>query len=74
MGQLIVRNLDEELVLALKRRAARHGRSAVALHLALWAGASAGGLTLPIRSLRWTALPLMRCSDLNGPRYGPGHD
>lgn len=32
MGQLIVRNLDEALVLALKRRAARHGRSAEAEH------------------------------------------
>ncbi len=32
MSQLIVRNLDEALVLALKRRAARHGRSAEAEH------------------------------------------
>ncbi len=35
MGQLIVRNLDDELVLALKRRAARHGRSAEAEHRAI---------------------------------------
>lgn len=32
MAQLIVRNLDETLVRALKRRAARHGRSAEAEH------------------------------------------
>ena len=32
MAQLIVRNLDEELVRALKRRAARRGRSAEAEH------------------------------------------
>jgi len=32
MKQLIVRNLEERVVLALKRRAARHGRSAEAEH------------------------------------------
>lgn len=32
MAQLIVRNLDEELVARLKRRAAEHGRSAEAEH------------------------------------------
>ena len=32
MGQLIVRNIEAEIVLALKRRAARHGRSAEAEH------------------------------------------
>ena len=32
MAQLIVRNLDEELVLRLKRQAAEHGRSAEAEH------------------------------------------
>ena len=35
MGQLIVRNLEDGLVLALKRRAARHGRSAEAEHRAI---------------------------------------
>lgn len=35
MAQLIVRNLDEETVQALKRRAARHGRSAEAEHRAI---------------------------------------
>jgi len=35
MSQLIVRNLDDSLVLALKRRAARHGRSAEAEHRAI---------------------------------------
>ncbi len=32
MANLIVRNLDESLVRALKQRAARHGRSAEAEH------------------------------------------
>lgn len=32
MGQLIVRNLADELIEALRRRAARHGRSAEAEH------------------------------------------
>jgi antitoxin FitA len=32
MGSLSVRNLDDELILRLKRRAARHGRSAEAEH------------------------------------------
>ena len=32
MSQLIVRNVEHEIVRALKRRAARHGRSAEAEH------------------------------------------
>jgi plasmid stability protein len=32
VAQLIVRKIDDSLVLALKRRAARHGRSAEAEH------------------------------------------
>ena len=32
MAQLVVRNLDEDLVLRLKLRAAEHGRSAEAEH------------------------------------------
>lgn len=32
MSQLVVRNVGEEIVRALKRRAARHGRSAEAEH------------------------------------------
>ncbi len=35
MGQLIVRNLDDDVILALKRRAARHGRSSEAEHRAI---------------------------------------
>jgi len=31
-GSLSVRNLDDDLILRLKRRAARHGRSAEAEH------------------------------------------
>jgi plasmid stability protein len=32
MSQLVVRNIENELVLALKRRAAKHGRSSEAEH------------------------------------------
>lgn len=32
IGRLLVRNLDDELVAKLKRRAARHGRSTEAEH------------------------------------------
>lgn len=35
MAQLIVRNIDEKVVRALKKRAADHGRSAEAEHRAL---------------------------------------
>ena len=35
MKQLIVRNVEEEIVRALKRRAASHGRSAEAEHRAI---------------------------------------
>lgn len=35
MANLIVRNLDADLVKALKQRAARHGRSAEAEHRAI---------------------------------------
>ncbi len=35
MAQLLVRNIDEGLVRALKRRAARNGRSAEAEHRAI---------------------------------------
>lgn len=39
MAQLVVRNLDDKLVEALKRRAAEHGRSAEAEHRAILAEA-----------------------------------
>jgi plasmid stability protein len=35
MANLVVRNLDDRIVKALKRRAARHGRSAEAEHRAI---------------------------------------
>lgn len=35
MGSLIVRNLDDDTIAALKARAARHGRSAEAEHRAI---------------------------------------
>jgi antitoxin FitA len=54
MAQLIVRNLDEELVNALKAQAAAHGRSAEAEHRAILYAALLGptaGKTL----LEWLA-------------------
>ena len=39
MANLVVRNLDQRLVDALKQRAARHGRSAEAEHRAILAAA-----------------------------------
>ncbi|MBE0595510.1 MAG: hypothetical protein IH616_24240, partial [Gemmatimonadales bacterium] len=39
MPSLIVRNVDESIIRALKKRAARHGRSAEAEHRALLAEA-----------------------------------
>lgn len=47
VAQLIVRQLDEELVLALKRRAARLGRSAEAEHREILREALAGELERP---------------------------
>lgn len=38
MANLVVRNLDQRIVDALKQRAARHGRSAEAEHRALLEG------------------------------------
>jgi plasmid stability protein len=35
LGQLIVRNLGDDVILVLKRRAARHGRSSEAEHRAI---------------------------------------
>lgn len=49
MAQLIVRNLEEELVEALRIRAARHGRSAEAEHRELLREAL---LRTPTRSLK----------------------
>lgn len=41
-GSLHVRNLDDDLIARLKRRAARHGRSAEAEHREILRQASAG--------------------------------
>ncbi|MBV8089833.1 MAG: hypothetical protein JO139_09715 [Alphaproteobacteria bacterium] len=41
-GSLSVRNLDDDLILRLKRRAARHGRSAEAEHREILRQALAG--------------------------------
>lgn len=43
MAQLLVRNLEDEVVAELKRRAARHGRSVEAEHRELLRSALVGG-------------------------------
>jgi antitoxin FitA len=47
MGQLIVRSLADDVVLALKQRAARHGRSTEAEHRAILRDALAADLAHP---------------------------
>lgn len=47
MSQLIVRNIEKEVVLALKRRAARRGRSAEAEHREILREVLAGDLDRP---------------------------
>ncbi len=47
MAQLIVRNIDDQLVSELKRRAARHGRSAEAEHRAILRQVLGGGPAEP---------------------------
>ena len=44
MGRLSVRNVDDELIRRLKRRAARHGRSAEAEHREILRQALSGDL------------------------------
>ncbi len=59
MAQLIVRDLEEELVLKLKVRAARHGKSAEAEHreiLRQALGAGAAARTLKQRLLEMPAV------------------
>jgi antitoxin FitA len=51
MASLSVRNLDDELVLRLKRRAARHGRSAEAEAREILRGALTGEAEIDFDSL-----------------------
>lgn len=57
MSQLIVRKLDGELVRALRRRAARHGRSAEAEHRAILREALAGDMDRPAFKDFLTSMP-----------------
>jgi antitoxin FitA len=50
MAQLIVRNIEQELVDALKIRAAKHGRSAEAEHRELLRHALLRGTATPLKS------------------------
>lgn len=50
-GSLHVRNLDDELITRLKRRAARHGRSTEAEHREILRHALAGEVETPFDKL-----------------------
>jgi plasmid stability protein len=53
MGSLIVRNVDEDVIVRLKARAAAHGRSAEAEHRDILRQAlNAGSSDLPFGALR----------------------
>jgi plasmid stability protein len=48
MAQLIVRDIDEDIVAALKARAARHGRSAEAEHRRILEAALGAGADISV--------------------------
>jgi antitoxin FitA len=57
MGQLLVRNVDDDLILRLKERAAAHGRSAEAEHrIILERALCSGGESFAERAARWRRL------------------
>jgi antitoxin FitA len=57
MGQLLVRNLDDDLIRRLKERAAAHGRSAEAEHRAILERVlRPGGEDFVERAARWRRL------------------
>jgi antitoxin FitA len=57
MGQLLVRNVDDDLIRRLKERAATHGRSAEAEHrIILERALRAGGESFAQRAARWRRL------------------
>lgn len=57
MGQLLVRNVDDDLIRRLKERAAAHERSAEAEHRAILEGAlRPGGRGFAERAARWRRL------------------
>jgi plasmid stability protein len=57
MGQLLVRNVDEDLIRRLKERAATHGRSAEAEHrIILEQALRSGGESFTERAAKWRRL------------------
>jgi plasmid stability protein len=57
MGQLLVRNVDDDLIRRLKERAAAHGRSAEAEHrIILEKALCCGGESFAERAARWRRL------------------
>jgi plasmid stability protein len=57
MGQLLVRNVDDDLIRRLKERAVAHGRSAEAEHrIILEQALQAGGESFAQRAARWRRL------------------
>jgi plasmid stability protein len=72
MAQLIVRELDAELVRALKERAARHGRSAEAEHRLILAQALSADLERPGFKAFLTSMPnVLTDEELSPPRDFP---
>jgi plasmid stability protein len=63
MGQLLVRNVDDDLIRRLKERAAAHGCSAEAEHRAILARAlRPGGESFSERAARWRELTAGRAT------------
>jgi plasmid stability protein len=61
VGQLLVRNVDDDLILRLKERAAAHDRSAEAEHRCILEQAlRASGESLTERAARWQRLTARR--------------
>lgn len=71
MAQLIVRNLDDDLVEALKARAAAHGRSAEAEHRAILDAALRGPAADKTLWDWLAAMPALDDEDLARPRDLP---
>ena len=63
MGQLLVRNVDDDLIRRLKERAAAHGRSAEAEHrLILEQALFSSGESFAERAARWRRLTAGRAT------------
>jgi len=72
MGQLIVRNIEDDIVRALKRRAARQGRSAEAEHREILREVLREECGRPsFKEFLWSMPDVGRDGDLEPPRELP---